>query len=112
MELRVFLKVCEACGCLWYRAQLETTVYCDLCRHRFKDFPTPQSRKRPGRKRKTVLPAVFAVATPYEETECFERARLQPRHERDQIGGTLAPEGIPIYALMPSATATLSAGAR
>lgn len=61
MELRVHLKVCEACGCLWFRAQAETTVYCSSCHERFKDFPTPQSRRRRGRPKKTTLPAVFAV---------------------------------------------------
>ena len=61
MELRVHLKVCEACGCLWFRAQAETSVYCSTCHERFKDFPTPQSRRRRGRPKKTTLPAVFAV---------------------------------------------------
>ena len=62
MELRVHLKVCEACGCLWFRAQAETSVYCSTCFERFKDFPTPQTRRRRGRPKKTTLPAVFAVA--------------------------------------------------
>jgi len=62
MEMRVHLKVCEACGCLWFRAQAETTVYCSGCYERFKEFPTPESRKRRGRPKKTTLPAVFAVA--------------------------------------------------
>jgi hypothetical protein len=26
MELRVHLKVCEGCGCLWYRAQNQESV--------------------------------------------------------------------------------------
>jgi hypothetical protein len=62
MELRVHLKVCEGCGCLWYRAQVDTGVYCSSCHQRFKDFPTPESRKRRGRPRKIILPTVFAVA--------------------------------------------------
>jgi hypothetical protein len=63
MELRVHLKVCEACGCLWYRTQSETKVYCSTCSERLRDFPTPQSRRRRGRPRKTSLPTVWAVAT-------------------------------------------------
>jgi hypothetical protein len=66
MDLRVHLKICEACGCLWYRTQLETRVYCTACDHRFKDFPTPQSRKRRGRPRKLSLPTVYAVHEPFE----------------------------------------------
>ena len=61
MELRVHLKICEGCGCLWYRAQVETRVYCAACNERFKEFPTPESRKRRGRPRKMILPTVFAV---------------------------------------------------
>jgi hypothetical protein len=66
MELRVHLKICEACGCLWYRAQLESRVYCTTCNERFKEFPTPQSRKRRGRPRKAMLPTVFAVQASVE----------------------------------------------
>ena len=61
MELRVHLKVCEGCGCLWYRSQFDVSVYCVPCARRFKEFPTPQSRKRRGRPKKTILPTVFAV---------------------------------------------------
>jgi hypothetical protein len=61
MDLRVHLKICEACGCLWYRAHVDIRVYCAACNERFKEFPTPQSRKRRGRPRKTTLPTVFAV---------------------------------------------------
>jgi CRISPR-associated Cas5-like protein len=64
MELRVFLKVCEGCGCLWYRAQAEIGVYCSSCHDRFKEFPTPRSRKRSGRPKKLTLPTVFAVQAP------------------------------------------------
>jgi hypothetical protein len=50
MELRVQLKVCEGCGCLWYRAQSAlASVYCNGCETKLKDFPTPESRKRRGR---------------------------------------------------------------
>ncbi len=71
MELRVHLKICEACGCLWYRAQVETRVYCTSCDQRFKEFPTPQSRKRRGRPKKFSLPTVFAVAN-YETQGMFQ----------------------------------------
>jgi len=66
MELRVFLKICEICGCLWYRTQTECRVYCSSCNEKLKDFPTPQSRRRRGRPRKVSLPTVFAVASPRE----------------------------------------------
>jgi hypothetical protein len=61
MELRVHLKVCEGCGCLWYRVQAETSVYCSSCIERFKEFPKVKTRIRSGRPRKVVLPTVFAV---------------------------------------------------
>src|SRR5260221_42707 len=49
MEVRVQLKICEGCGCLWYRAQSQETVYCRECEVKLKDFPSPESRKRRGR---------------------------------------------------------------
>jgi uncharacterized Zn finger protein (UPF0148 family) len=55
MELRVQLKVCEGCGCLWYRAQTQGTVYCKDCEVKLKDFPSPETRKRRGRPRKTLV---------------------------------------------------------
>jgi hypothetical protein len=61
MDLRVHLKICEACGCLWYRAQAETTVYCFACQQRLKEFPTPKNGRGKGRPRKTILPTVYAV---------------------------------------------------
>jgi hypothetical protein len=62
MELRVQLKVCEGCGCLWYRAQLQGSVYCQRCEVKLKDFPTPDSRRRKGRPCRKVLAKVWAVA--------------------------------------------------
>ena len=59
MELRVHLKVCEGCGCLWFRAQTQGSVYCSSCEAKLRDFPAPESRLRPGRKR---LPRIWAVA--------------------------------------------------
>jgi len=62
MDLRVQLKVCEGCGCLWYRAQTQGSVYCLGCETKLKDFPSPESRKRPGRPRRKALARVWAVA--------------------------------------------------
>ncbi len=56
MELRVQLKICEGCGCLWYRAQDHSNVYCQQCEVKLKDFPAPDTRKRRGRPlRKPVM---------------------------------------------------------
>ena len=49
MELCVQLKVCEGCGCLWYRAQAEATVYCKECVTKLRGFPTADTRKLRGR---------------------------------------------------------------
>jgi uncharacterized Zn finger protein (UPF0148 family) len=49
MEVRVQLKICEGCGCLWYRAQTQGSVYCRECEVKLKDFPSPETRKRRGR---------------------------------------------------------------
>jgi uncharacterized Zn finger protein (UPF0148 family) len=72
MELRVHLKVCEGCGCLWYRPQTLGTVYCKACESKLREFPSPESRKRRGRPlrrsvaRRTpvrsILDRVWAVA--------------------------------------------------
>jgi uncharacterized Zn finger protein (UPF0148 family) len=62
MELRVLLKICEGCGCLWYRAQNQGSVYCHRCEAKLKDFPTPESRKRRGRPSRKVLGKVWGVA--------------------------------------------------
>jgi hypothetical protein len=67
MDIRVHLKVCEACGCLWYRVQAETRVYCASCHDRFKDFPLAQPRRPRGRPKRAalsaVLPSVLAVSS-------------------------------------------------
>jgi hypothetical protein len=47
MELRVQLKVCEGCGCLWYRPQPIRSSYCRECIIRLKDFAI--STRRPSR---------------------------------------------------------------
>jgi uncharacterized Zn finger protein (UPF0148 family) len=62
MELRVQLKVCEGCGCLWYRAQTQGTVYCRDCEVRLKDFPSPETRKRRGRPPRKTLVRVWGMA--------------------------------------------------
>jgi len=62
MELRVQLKVCEGCGCLWYRTQTLGGVYCFRCETKLKDFPSPETRKRAGRPSRKVLAKVWAVA--------------------------------------------------
>ena len=62
MEVRVQLKVCEGCGCLWYRAQLHESVYCKECETKLRAFPTPESRKRRGRPSGKQLAKVWAVA--------------------------------------------------
>jgi hypothetical protein len=85
MELRVHLKVCEGCGCLWYRAQAEARVYCSSCHDRFKEFPTPQSRKRSGRPRKLILPTVFAVqAYAHAELDFELQSELDPELESER----------------------------
>ena len=46
MELRVQLKVCEGCGCLWYRPQPVRSSYCRECAVRLKDFAISTRRHR------------------------------------------------------------------
>jgi hypothetical protein len=62
MELRVQLKICEGCGCLWYRAQTHGSVYCHRCEKTLKDFPTPESRKRRGRPGRKGMGKIWAAA--------------------------------------------------
>ena len=62
MELRVQLKVCEGCGCLWYRAQTQRSVYCEQCEIKLRDFPSPESRKRRGRPARKPLARFWVVA--------------------------------------------------
>lgn len=61
MDSRVQLKVCEGCGCLWYRAQSHTGVYCLGCEVRLRDFPSVSTRKRPGKQRGPLI-KIWAVA--------------------------------------------------
>lgn len=62
MELRVQLKVCEGCGCLWYRAQTLGSVYCERCEVKLSSFPPSETRKRRGRPLRKTLNQVWAVA--------------------------------------------------
>lgn len=62
MEVRVQLKVCEGCGCLWFRAQTHRSIYCSECEAKLRSFPSPGSRKVRGRPRKGQLARVWAVA--------------------------------------------------
>src|SRR6202035_1633919 len=61
MDLCVQLKVCEGCGCLWFRAQNHRGVYCHGCDARLRQFPSAESRKRRGPKADT-LARILAVA--------------------------------------------------
>ncbi len=45
MYLRIFLKVCEGCGSLWFRAQDSPEVYCPSCSPRLAALP-PSKRSR------------------------------------------------------------------
>jgi hypothetical protein len=112
MDLRVHLKVCEGCGCLWYRIQDEIRVYCTTCNERFKDFPTPQSRKRRGRPKKTTLPTVFAVEAESEwrnvtPSRKYGLALVHHRNTYNRSSIPLVSEE-PSLALLASEAAVLS----
>ena len=62
MEICVQLKVCEGCGCLWYRAQSHGNVYCRGCEDKLREFPSPESRKRRGRPPLKPIARLWAVA--------------------------------------------------
>lgn len=47
MEVLVQLKTCEGCGCLWYRAQNQVSVYCKGCETKLRQFSTAGMRKKP-----------------------------------------------------------------
>ncbi len=49
MEVRVLLKICEACGAFFYRAHEQDGSYCRDCTELLKHFPTTETRKRRGR---------------------------------------------------------------
>ncbi len=62
MEVRVQLKICESCGCLWYRGQAQPNIYCKECERKLREFPEPASRKRRGRPARALLARVWGVA--------------------------------------------------
>jgi hypothetical protein len=68
MELRVQLKVCEGCGCLWYRLDcLGSSAYCRGCQTKLKDFPVNTRLPRRAARRGVLaqrppLLRVWAVA--------------------------------------------------
>jgi hypothetical protein len=62
MEVRVQLKVCEGCSCLWYRVDTHKSVYCRECESKLRPFPSPESRKRRGRPANNRLGRLWAVA--------------------------------------------------
>ena len=49
-DLRVDLKVCEACGALWLRGGVADGVYCRGCARKLAQFPAPKGRHAGGRK--------------------------------------------------------------
>ncbi|WP_263355828.1 hypothetical protein [Acidicapsa ligni] len=119
MELRVQLKVCEACGCLWYRPTLEVRAYCTTCNERLKEFPTPQSRKRRGRPRKVSLPTVWAVQATSEHDSFNEEGialngRTFSRHTRSQAtyfekaAWPSDPDGVPQLPVLVAQSATFT----
>jgi len=62
MEVRVQLKICEGCGCLWFRPQVESSVYCRECVEKLRDFPSPETRKKRGRPARKGLERLWGVA--------------------------------------------------
>lgn len=62
MEVCVQLKICENCGCLWFRALTQESVYCRECEEKLRAFPAPETRKRPGRKSRKPVMKIWAVA--------------------------------------------------
>jgi hypothetical protein len=48
--LRIFLKVCEGCGSLWFRTQDSPEVYCSGCSARMRSLPQARRSRRPGRR--------------------------------------------------------------
>ncbi len=47
--LKVFLKVCEGCGGLWFRTQDARNVYCADCERRLRGFSKTPNKRRSGR---------------------------------------------------------------
>jgi hypothetical protein len=87
MELRLNLKICESCGCLWLRPYTEASVYCSPCHERLRQFPAVHGRKRPGPRPKTTIPTLHAVdaRSPYND--------LDPRRPSSSSAALLASAG-------------------
>ena len=62
MDLRIQPKVCEGCGCLWFRALGQVNVYCHGCETKLREHPEPGTRKRRGPARRKAVPQIWAVA--------------------------------------------------
>jgi hypothetical protein len=88
MDLRVQLKVCEGCGCLWYRAQNHSGVYCLGCDAKLKQFPSAQSRRRRGPKKAEKLINIWAVAQPEANEGPFAGLPSYQHRMEDQFAGT------------------------
>ena len=50
MYLQIFLKVCEGCGALWFRAQDSQEIYCPGCAPRLKAIPPARRSRRSVRR--------------------------------------------------------------
>jgi hypothetical protein len=50
--IRVYLKFCEGCGSLWFRAQDSAGVYCGTCAREMNVLPPPRPLHRGGRPRR------------------------------------------------------------
>lgn len=109
MELRVNLKVCEGCGCLWYRTHLDTRVYCPPCHERFKDFPTasPRIERRGRHKKKTGLTAVLQTVHAVEDLSYGARDRSWDSSRDRSFTGMHNP-----HAALDQASRIQTAGAR
>jgi hypothetical protein len=54
--LRVYLKVCEACGGLWFRRQDRMDIYCAACASKLSSFPRMLKRRRGRPCKQTIQP--------------------------------------------------------
>lgn len=63
MDIFVHLKICEGCGCLWFRIQNQENVYCSACKVKLREFPAPETRRRRGRPSRKVPAAARAWRT-------------------------------------------------
>jgi hypothetical protein len=64
-HVKVELKVCEGCGALWVRPMV-CGVYCNRCTALLADFPKPLSRKRRGRRARTLRELAYAGTTGHQ----------------------------------------------